>query len=151
MRSLLLAVVVLASLGCPADDTQYVEPPATPLDLTLFPTVGGNSKLFADVGDARLEFDPTTKDAISALGLCVDAVSWCYAPGSKELAWCLEHTRTCASAEPWNEKPCCPQQCKDDFTAAVAGGLTPANALEDVFFTKHTCFPGVTAALEVSP
>ncbi|MFT3706704.1 MAG: hypothetical protein QM817_03465 [Archangium sp.] len=150
MRTLPLLLVVAASSGCP-QESEYVEPPPTPLDFALFPTVVGNSKLFAEVSEARLEFDPTTKDAISALGMCVDAAAYCYTPGSKELSWCLEHTRTCATQTPWMEKPCCPQACKDEFSAKVAAGVSQSDALEQVFFQKKTCFPGVVEALEGTP
>jgi hypothetical protein len=153
MRTLLRPLVALALAGCPPPDTtEYVEPPPTPLDFALFPAVTGSSRLFAEVTEARLEFDPTTKDAITALGLCVDAASYCYAPGtSKELGWCLEHTRTCATQTPWSERPCCPRACKDEFAAAVDGGTAPAKALEEVFFVKKSCFPGVVEALEGAP
>ena len=100
------------------------------------------------MGTARLEFDPTAKDALVALGECVDAVTYCYAPGSKELSWCLQNTRTCSTETPWTETPCCPQACKDGFEAAVAGGLAPPSAIEQVFFVDKDCFPGVRAALE---
>lgn len=150
MRTTLVAALAVLS-GCPQTQSEFVEPPPTPFDIALFPTVAGNAKLFADVGEARLEFDPTTTDAISALGSCVDATVYCYQPGTKELAWCLEHTRTCATQTPWSEKPCCPQQCKDEFVAAVDAGVPPSSALEQVFFTKKDCFPGLKAALEGTP
>lgn len=144
-------LAVLALTGCP-QESEYVEPPPTPLDFAIFPTVVGSSKLFADVTEARLEFDPTTRDAITALGLCVDAAAYCYAPGtSKTLSWCLEHTRTCATDTPWTEKACCPRSCKDEFATAVTAGTAEAAALEQVFFTKKDCFPGVKAALEAAP
>jgi hypothetical protein len=149
MRASLVVLAFVLS-GCP-QDSEYVEPPPTPLDFAIFPTVGGSSKLFADVSEARLEFDPTTKDAITALGLCVDAVTYCYTPGSKEVSWCLEHTRTCATQTPWSEKPCCPQQCKDEFAAKVSGGVSESDALTQVFFEKKDCFPGVVSALEGLP
>lgn len=144
--SLLLAAIWFA--GCPKEPSPYVEPPDSPLDVTLFPAVTGDSRLFADVAGARLEFDPTVKDAIVALGQCVDATTYCYTPGSKELSWCLQNTRTCATQSPWNEKPCCPQACKDAFEAAVDGGVAPSAAMEKVFFVDKDCFPGVRAALE---
>lgn len=143
--------VVVAALwlaGCPKEESEYVEPPDSPIDVALFPALAGSSRLLADVSGARLEFDPTAKDALVALGQCVDATVYCYTPHSKELSWCLQHTRTCSSATPWNEKPCCPQACKDAFEVAVDGGVTPADAIEKVFFTDKDCFPGVRAALE---
>lgn len=146
---LILAAVVLA--GCPAEPSKYVEPPDPLVDFSLFPSVLAETRLFADVGGARLEFDPTTKDAIGALGSCLDAVSYCYTPGSKELSWCLQNTRTCATDKPWEEKSCCPQACKDDFEKTVKKGAAPPDALEQVFFEEKDCFPGVRAALEVTP
>ncbi|MDP2273008.1 MAG: hypothetical protein Q8K32_19885 [Archangium sp.] len=149
MRLVSLAAAVWL-LGCPTEPSPYVEPPDSPLDLTLFPVVTGGSRLFADVAGARLEFDPTVKDAIVALGQCVDATTYCYAPGtSKSVSWCLQNTRTCATEAPWNEKPCCPQACKDAFETAVDGGVAPADAVEQVFFVDKACFPGLREALEV--
>lgn len=149
LMRLTLAVAAVWLVGCPpAEPSPYVEPPETPLDLSLFPSLTGSARLFADVGNARLEFDPTTKDAIVALGQCVDATTYCYTPGAQELSWCLQHTRTCATDTPWTEKPCCPQACKDAFEAAVDGGLAPSAAIEQVFFEDKDCFPGVRAALE---
>lgn len=141
-------VVALWLLGCP-EPSKYVEPPDSPIDIALFPAVAGGSRLFADVNGARLEFDPTVKDALVALGQCVDATTYCYAPGTtKDLSWCLANTRTCATETPWNEKPCCPQACKDEFEAAVDGGTNPSVAIEKVFFEDKDCFPGVRQALE---
>jgi hypothetical protein len=143
----LLAAVWL--LGCPTEPSPYVEPPDNPIDLTLFEVVPGGSRIFADVAGARLEFDPTVKDAIVAVGQCVDATTYCYTPGSsKTLSWCLQNTRTCATSAPWNEKPCCPQACKDSFEATVDGGMPPSAAIEKVFFVDKTCFPGLVEALE---
>lgn len=148
MRLVALAAAAVWIAGCPPP-SPYVEPPDSPLDITLFPVVAGGSRLFADVAGARLEFDPTVKDAIVALGQCVDATSYCYAPGtSKSLSWCLQNTRTCETAAPWNEKPCCPQACKDAFEAAVDGGVPPSDAIEKIFFVDKECFPGVREALE---
>ncbi len=148
MRLVPLAAAVWL-LGCPTEPSPYVEPPDSPFDLTLFPVVNGGSRLFADVAGARLEFDPTVKDAIVALGQCVDAASYCYAPGtSKSLSWCLQNTRTCGTQAPWNEKPCCPQDCKDAFEKEVDGGVAPADAIEKIFFVDKKCFPGLREALE---
>lgn len=146
MRPLVPVVAVLLLTACP--ESQFVEPPPS-LDINV--VLPEKVKVFAEVGNARLEFDPTTKDAIVALGLCMDAVTYCYQPGTKELSWCLANTRSCTSNQPWTEKPCCPQKCKDEFERAVKKGLTPAKAFEQVFFDDKDCFPGVREALEVTP
>lgn len=147
MRPPVVLAAALLLLGCPGN-SKFVEPPKHPIDLNLFPALTGNARLFAEVGNARLEFDPTTRDAIVALGECVDAATYCYQPGSKELSWCLQNTRTCATTTPWTEEACCPQKCKDDFEAEVKKGAAPAQALEQVFFVEKRCFPGVVEALE---
>lgn len=149
MRTL-LAVSVLALTACPKpEESPYVEPPPTAFDFTLFPPISGTSRLFAEVNAARLEFDPGTKDAIAALGLCVDAATFCYAPGTeKDLSWCLLNTRPCATETPWNERACCPQACKDQYSAKVDAGVAPSKAFEEVFFVEHSCFPGLDVALE---
>jgi hypothetical protein len=151
MRVTILVVAAAVGLSaCPAEESHYVEPPDSPLDIALFPVVPGGSRLFADVAGARLEFDPTVKDAIVAVGQCVDATTYCYAPGTdKTLSFCLQNTRTCATTAPWNEKPCCPQACKDAFESTVDGGMPPSAAIEKVFFVDRTCFPGLVEALEV--
>lgn len=147
MRPPVVLAAALLFSACSANSNS-VEAPKSPFNFDLFPSSGGNSKLFAEVGAARLEFDPTTRDAIVALGECVDAAVYCYQPGTQSLTWCVQRTRTCKTATPWTEEPCCPQQCKDDFADAVAGGAAPAKALEAVFFAKKSCFPGVSDALE---
>lgn len=154
MRSIpwvLLAALALGGCGLtkPDVDPKLVEPPPSPLlDFQLFPPVAGSARLLAEATNARLEFDPTTKDALTALGLCVDAAVYCYEPGGRSLEDCLAHTRTCATSEPWNEAACCPKACKDDFEAAVKKGEAPSAALERVFFTERRCFPGVRELLE---
>lgn len=147
MRPPVVLAAALLFAACPTGSS--VEAPKLPFDLNLFPSSGGNSKLFAEIGAARLEFDPTTRDPIVALGECVDAAVYCHTKDSKELSWCVQNTRTCKTSTPWTEEPCCPQQCKTEFDAAVAKGTAPADALETVFFAKKSsCFPGVSDALE---
>lgn len=150
-----IAWLALLLLGCPSkvdpplpDGGTVVKPPPSVFDVTLFPSVPGGTRLFAEVTNMRLELDPTTKDAISALGLCVDAAAYCYDPQGRDLADCLASTRTCDTGEPWNETACCPQTCKDAFVAGVDGGETHQAAFERVFFKETDCFPGLRAALE---
>lgn len=150
MRLLPLGLGLFLLAGCDTKvKEKYVEPPPLPLlDLQLFPSIPGGSRLLAEVASARIEFDPTAKDAIVAVGLCVDAAAYCYEPGVKSLEECLAGTRTCATNEPWNEQACCPDACKKKFSAAVKKGVAEAEALDQVFFQERDCFPGLQAALE---
>lgn len=122
-------------------------PPA--LNVALFAPVGaGATKLLAEVANARVELDPTQRDALTALGECADLLSYCYAPPNFTLASCFSSVRGCSTMEPWNEPACCPAACRDAFEREVAGGLAPNAALEKVLFRQPDCFPGVRAALE---
>lgn len=148
MRLLLVCVGVLLA-GCETKPSRYVEPPPLPLfDFQLFPSLPGGSRLLAEVANARIEFDPTAKDAITAVGLCVDAATYCYEPGVRSLESCLEGTRTCTTEEPWTEAACCPDACKTAFAVALKNGATEADALDQVFFQDQSCFPGLQAAQE---
>jgi hypothetical protein len=117
--------------------------------LAVFAPVGaGATKLLADVSNARVELDPTQRDALTALGECADLLSYCYAPPSFTLATCFSTVRGCATSQPWTEDACCPAACRDAFTREVTAGLAPKAALEKVLFREPDCFPGVRAALE---
>ena len=127
------------------------EQPAAPpvLDVTVFAAAGaGATRLLADVANARLELDPTQRDALTALGECADLVSYCYAPGAYSLGDCFDRSRSCLTQTPWTEAPCCPVTCKTAFAAEVATGASPRSALEKVLFREPDCFPGVREALE---
>ncbi|MBK7863517.1 MAG: hypothetical protein IPJ65_33925 [Archangiaceae bacterium] len=117
-----------------------------PINTTLLGT--GAVKLLADVGNAKLELDPTVKDPLSALAECADLLSYCYAPGSATLSQCFERLRKCTTDTPWSEAPCCPAACQTAYEAELSAGKPPAAALEKVLFREPDCFPGVRAALE---
>jgi hypothetical protein len=123
--------------------------PAVDLSLVnALPKIDGNSVLI-EVGRNRIEVDPTTNDAITALGSCTDLITYCYAPPSKSLAACVQDAKACATATPWTESAaCCPSDCKTAFSAEVAAGATPLAAFQKVFFNAPNCFPGVNALLE---
>src|SRR5690349_143367 len=52
------------------------------INTAVFAAVGGATRLLADVANARIEIDPTQRDALTALGECADLLSYCYAPGT---------------------------------------------------------------------
>lgn len=154
MRHALALVFPLLLLACDRTDKPLpdggvvVKPPPSVFDVNLFPPLPGGTKLFAEATNVRFELDPTTKDAISALGLCADAVAYCYDPAGRDLADCLASTRSCDTTTPWNETACCPQPCKDAFVDRLDAGAAQYDAFEQVFFLAPDCFPGVRAALE---
>ena len=104
--------------------------------------------MLADVSNARVEIDPTQRDALTALGECADLLSYCYAPPNFTLARCFASVKGCATEMPWSEPACCPAACRDAFNREVAAGLAPNAALDRVLFREPDCFPGVRAALE---
>ncbi|MDP3500535.1 MAG: hypothetical protein Q8S33_09385 [Myxococcales bacterium] len=120
-----------------------------PQNLALFASIGaGSTRLLAEVANARVEIDPTQRDALTALGECADLLSYCYAPPNLTLARCFASVKGCATQTPWTEPACCPAACRDAFTREVAAGLPPNAALDKVLFAEPDCFPGVRAALE---
>jgi hypothetical protein len=120
-----------------------------PIEVTLFDAVGSTEqRLIADTANARLEIDPTVKDPLTALGECADLISYCYAPPAFDLTACFAQARTCTTQQPWAEKACCPQSCKDAFAAELAKGTAHKDALEKVLFRQPDCFPGVVPFLE---
>jgi len=127
---------------------QSMRPPdLAPLLVAVF---GAGAKLLADVGNSRLEIDPTVKDPLTGLAACADSISYCYAPPSVSISQCFASVRKCTSAtDPWNEStPCCPSACQTAYDAEVAGGMGHVQALEKVLFREPDCYPGARAALE---
>ncbi len=151
MRRLLPLVVMVGCSTCVQlkvpEQVAEAPPDLTPLIATVF----GNrpEKLLADVGNAKLEIDPTVRDPLTGLAACADFISYCYAPPNIGIGECFERARKCETAEPWNEaSPCCPVACQTAFDGAVAGGMSHVQALEKVLFREPDCYPGVRAALE---
>lgn len=152
------ALLALLLTGCELINPDPTKPPVTPppvatvpdLELKWLPSLPDSSlKLLADLSGGRIAVDPDTKDPLTGLAACTDRVTYCYAPGSKDLKACLEAMPTCATETPWTEATaCCPDACKTAFSAAVAGGEVPNKAFERVFFLEPDCFPGVRALLE---
>jgi hypothetical protein len=133
--------------GGTAGGTAIVLPQLPPVpNLVVFGP--GATKLLADVSNARVELDPTQRDALTALGECADLLTYCYAPPAFTLARCFSTVRACATSTPWTEAACCPADCRTAFTREVAAGLSPNRAFEKVLFLEPDCFPGVRAALE---
>jgi len=132
--------------GTGGGNAQVTAPPVIPVE--LFGLVSDGSRLVADVGNARLELDPTHQDALTALGACADLISYCYAPGSLSLSECFGRAAKCTTSTPWAESPCCPADCQTAFDAEVASGTAPVQALDKVLFRQPDCFPGVRALLE---
>lgn len=143
----LLVVLALPLASCDTLGKQLPAPPK--VDVSLLPVVDGAQRLLMDIAPARIEVDPTTSDAITALGACADLVTYCYDPGTHSVTECFQGTPDCQTDTPWTEKDaCCPKACKTSFNKAVKNGASELDAFESVVLTDSSCFPGVTAALE---
>jgi hypothetical protein len=142
----LLAATSCSSSGLLPDGGSQLPPIP---NLAVLGAVGaGTNKLLAEVSNARIEVDPTQRDALTALGECADLLSYCYAPPTLTLERCFSSVRGCATQTPWAEPACCPTACRDAFAREVSAGLAPRAALEKVLFREPDCFPGVRALLE---
>jgi len=152
------ALLALLLTGCGLINPDPTKPPDTPppvatvpdLELKWLPSVPDSSlKLLADLSGGRLAVDPNAKDALTGLAACTDPVTYCYAPGSKDLKTCLDEMPSCKTGTPWTEEtPCCPGDCKLAYAAALTAGEAPNKAFERVFFLEPDCYPGVRALLE---
>lgn len=142
---------VLLLAGCDVSLPKIAVPPLPIVDgLTLpLPKLANGNYQLMNLSQAQLELDPTVRDPLTSMGDCVDLVSYCYAPNERSLDECVRSVATCKTETPWASEliPCCPAQCQEDFVDARKS-MDPAAALDDVFFEKHRCFPGVSAALE---
>ncbi|MBS1149762.1 MAG: hypothetical protein H6Q89_1460 [Myxococcaceae bacterium] len=149
---LLAGVLLLAGCKVPQLELPKITVPALPmidpLKLPLPKTVDGKY-LLMELSQARLEVDPTVRDPLTAVGECVDQVTYCYTPNVRSLDECVRSVRTCATQAPWAEPlGCCPKACQDGYAALRAAGTEPDLAVSTAFFGKPYCFPGVAAALE---
>ena len=143
------ALGALALSGARCDEPRIDIPQLPPVDLTVLPlpTDDDGKLVLIEVADSRIELDPTANDAITAVGVCTDLISYCVGPG-RSLTACVAATPSCTTSTPWTETiPCCPSACHDAFADAVASGREPLAAFEDVFFRAPDCSPGVRAAL----
>jgi hypothetical protein len=123
-------------------------PLPVPLDLALLPNADGAKKLLVEAAGARLEIDPTSRDAITALGECLDLVSYCYEPAQRSLQSCVKSAKSCTTSTPWTESSaCCPAAIFASSAVLHAAGTGQVEAFEEVFFTNPECFPGVKEAL----
>ena len=115
----------------------------------MLPKLPSGRTVLIEISNARLEIDPATSDAISALGSCTDLVTYCASDGN-DLDDCVDSVRECATAEPWKEaNECCPAGCKAAYQRERKTA-EPIDAFEAAFFLKADCFPGLAAALGAS-
>lgn len=153
MRTALVLLVLLGGcdLAKKLEPPKIEVPPIPVLDAVKLPLpkTADGKYLLMQLSQAQLELDPTVRDPITAVGECADQVTYCYAPGTRSLDDCVRSVRTCATESPWGEAlGCCPKACQDDYAAERTKGTGAAAALDVVLFERHTCFPGLAAALE---
>ena len=152
-RALVLCAVLAAGCDFKKIEPPKIEIPPIPLLDTLklpLPKTPDGKYLLMELGQAHLEVDPTVRDPITAVGECVDQVTYCYQPGTeRSLDACVASVKTCTNETPWVDPfGCCPKKCQDDYAAERAKGTLPADALDRVFFERHDCWPGLANALE---
>ena len=123
-------------------------PPLPSLDLLQLPKVDAGWILI-EASTARIEIDPTARDAITAVGACSDLITYCVSD-SRGLDECVAIAPGCHTAQPWNEPACCPSDCKAAYSDARTND-PPLRAFERAFFETPECFPGLANALEGLP
>lgn len=142
---------VLVLCGCKVELPKINVPALPQVDLVTLPLpkTPDGKYLLMQLSQAHLEIDPTVRDPLTAVGDCVDQITYCYEPKSRSLDECVRSVRTCSTSTPWTEPlGCCPKACQDGYQKAVDDGLEGKAAFDKVFFEQHDCFPGVADALE---
>lgn len=145
MRTTPLVLLTLALLS--ACGTKVEVPKLPALELKNLPLPGTNRVLF-ELSQGRIELDPSASDALTALGVCADLITYCVAPPDRSLDACVESVPTCATDRPWEEaQGCCPRACQQAYAEARTKGQKTVDAFEATFFGASSCFPGVDALL----
>lgn len=136
-------VLLLCVLGLSAcDAAKHLDLPLPELKDVL---PGGN--LLAQIGEARLELDPTVRDPLTGLGTCSDLLTYCFEPGVKSLDDCAREVPRCTTKEPWNESDCCPDSCVDDYLDARKTA-EPLAAFDAALYQNGSCYPGVKGLIQ---
>lgn len=103
-----------------------------------------NKPIIIAVQGVSLEYDETSRIPASAVASCVNWISTCHLPGTRELDDCARSAPKCSTSKPWLEaNTCCPRACFDAYKRERLSGIEPADALSDVYIMDATCFPGV--------
>lgn len=133
-----LYVVLLSAFVCAGcDGAKKIDLPVPDLKQFL---PGGN--LLAQIGEARLELDPTVRDPLTGLGACSDLLTYCFEPGVKSLDACASEVTRCSTKEPWNEEDCCPDSCIKAYEDARRSA-EPLAAFDTALYGNGSCYPGV--------
>ena len=134
----------------PAVDSEVKYTSRGRVDLTdsgLPVLANGNTKLI-EVPGARLEHDPRLKDALTALGACVDEAIGCVSPDKRSLDECVRVVPKCTTDTPWDEETaCCPVACSEGYAALRDAGMEDFEAFRQTLFIDKTCMPGLTEIL----
>jgi hypothetical protein len=147
-------VAIAIAVGLSSCNTNVVLPPLPTVDAVHLPLPRTDlgTLVMIEVQRARLEYDPTVRDPITAVATCADLITYCYAPGQRSLDVCIHAVPSCGSPQPWNETvPCCPSACRDAYDAARHAGTASLAAYDRVYLAQPDCFPGVSAALMGGP
>ncbi len=118
---------------------------ALPKDAQGRPIVGSSGP-----GGASLVLEQQKEPGpVNALARCSALVTYCYAPGERELDACFFSVPRCATAQPWKESDaCCPDACWDRYEAARKEGRPPLAAFDAALFREGGCVPGLRSGVD---
>ena len=130
------------------DDTAWVDPdpvdipPVELPDLGAFPTTETGLPIVSRSPEALLVVDADQASPHTAWALCADLVIGCALQGNSRDA-CIMSAPACATESPWEEGPCCPAACQQQYEGARVGGASPGEAFSTVMIEDRSCFPGL--------
>ena len=119
--------------------------PADLTTLALPPGPNGTDYSVLDAPNVHLTFDPTRRDAQTALAGCASLLIACYSPGVRNFPGCFANVPACATTSPWEEAAyCCDSSCGAAYAAGRTAGKAPVQAAIDAMYGETSCMPHAT-------
>jgi hypothetical protein len=140
-----------------APDTSYTPParidvPALQApDLDFLPRDEEGYPVIAESFGVRIRVNRDQRDAVTAMGACVDRVASCVEPqdrpGGRSVDACWIHVPKCATDHPWDEPGgCCPSRCIELYEALRKRTYPDTEA--SLLTMRSYCFNGMRELME---
>lgn len=152
-------LLALAAFGCTGGGggtTPYTPPDPVPVTQPAEPNLAGlplseeGNPIFIATEQTEISVDTSQRGPTSALASCMAVIEQCWREQGlnadnqvRVMDLCERSAPTCATAEPWNEAPCCPAACWDRYEAGRAAGQEPAAVEDEIYYGADPCIAGV--------
>lgn len=126
-------------------------PPRRAPDLDVLPRDEEGHPVVAEAFGVRIRVNDERRDAVTAMGACVDRVASCVEPreraGGRSIDACWIHVPRCATDRPWDEAGgCCPVRCIELYEALRERAYSDREA--SLHTMQSDCFNGMRELME---